>query len=51
MAVAAGLPGLGTVLATAAVDSINPCAIGVLILLISTFLVDTFFTCAYSHLY
>src|SRR3989338_672556 len=38
MAVAAGLPGLGTVLATAAVDSINPCAIGVLILLISTLL-------------
>src|SRR3989338_9531999 len=39
MAVNAGLPGLGTVLATAAVDSINPCAIGVLILLISSLLV------------
>ncbi|MBI4739250.1 GAP family protein [Candidatus Woesearchaeota archaeon] len=32
------LPTLGTVLLTAAVDSINPCAIGVLILLISTLL-------------
>jgi len=31
-----GLPALGTVLGTAAVDSINPCAIGVLILLVST---------------
>ena len=39
MAVNAGLPGLGTVFATAAVDSINPCAIGVLILLISTLMV------------
>jgi len=36
MAVAASLPQLGTVLFTAAIDSINPCAIGVLILLIST---------------
>lgn len=35
MAVEATLPTLGTVLITAAVDSINPCAIGVLILLIS----------------
>ncbi len=35
MAVAASLPQIGTVLITAAVDSINPCAIGVLILLIS----------------
>jgi cytochrome c biogenesis protein CcdA len=33
------LPTLGTVLITAAIDSINPCAIGVLILLISTLLV------------
>ena len=39
MAVEAYLPTLGTVLATAAVDSINPCAIGVLILLISVMLV------------
>jgi cytochrome c biogenesis protein CcdA len=30
------LPTLGTIVATAAVDSINPCAIGVLILLVST---------------
>jgi len=35
MTVAAALPTIGTVLITAAVDSINPCAIGVLILLIS----------------
>ena len=35
MAVAASLPKIGTVLIKAAVDSINPCAIGVLILLIS----------------
>ena len=35
MAVEAYLPTLGTVVATAAVDSINPCAIGVLILMIS----------------
>lgn len=33
------LPTLGTVLATAVVDSINPCAIGVLILLLSTLIV------------
>jgi cytochrome c biogenesis protein CcdA len=39
MAVEISLPTLGTVLATAVVDSINPCAIGVLILLISTLLV------------
>ena len=35
MTVAASLPTLGTVIATSLVDSINPCAIGVLILLIS----------------
>ncbi len=35
MTVAASIPKIGTVLITAAVDSINPCAIGVLILLIS----------------
>ncbi len=33
-----GLPGIGTVVITALIDSINPCAIGVLILLISTLL-------------
>ncbi len=33
-----GLPNIGTVIVTALVDSINPCAIGVLILLISTLL-------------
>lgn len=36
MAVEAILPALGTVIVTALVDSINPCAIGVLVLLIST---------------
>ncbi len=36
MAIEIALPTLTTVLATALVDSINPCAIGVLILLIST---------------
>lgn len=36
MAVEAALPALGTVVVTALVDSVNPCAIGVLILLIST---------------
>src|SRR3989338_7021784 len=36
MAVEASLPTLGTVVVTALIDSINPCAIGVLILLIST---------------
>ena len=35
MAVEAYLPTLGTVIVTALIDSINPCAIGVLILLIS----------------
>ena len=35
MTVQAYLPTLGTVIATALIDSINPCAIGVLILLIS----------------
>ena len=35
MAVEAALPKIGAVLVTAAVDSINPCAIGVLILLVS----------------
>lgn len=38
MAVEAYLPALGTVLVTAAIDSINPCAIGVLILMISVLL-------------
>ena len=33
------LPTLGTILATAVVDSINPCAIGVLLLLLSTLMV------------
>ena len=32
------LPGIGTVILTALIDSINPCAIGVLILLVSTLL-------------
>ena len=36
MVVEASLPQLGTVIVTAAIDSINPCAIGVLLLLIST---------------
>lgn len=35
MAVEAGIPTLITVITTAAIDSINPCAIGVLILMIS----------------
>ncbi len=38
MAVEAVLPALGTVVVTAAIDSINPCAIGVLMLLVSTVL-------------
>jgi len=38
VAVEAYLPTLGTVVATAAIDSINPCAIGVLILMISVML-------------
>ena len=40
MAVEISLPTLGTVLATAVVDSINPCAIGVLILLVSVIVVS-----------
>ncbi len=36
MVVEASLPTLATVVITAAIDSINPCAIGVLILLVST---------------
>ena len=40
MAVEASLPAIGTVIGTALIDSINPCAIGVLILLISTLLVS-----------
>ncbi len=39
MAIEIALPTLATVVATAVVDSINPCAIGVLILLISTLLI------------
>lgn len=39
MAIQAYLPTLGTVVATALVDSINPCAIGVLILLVSLMVV------------
>ena len=39
MAVEIELPQLTTILFTAAIDSINPCAIGVLILLLSTLLV------------
>lgn len=39
MAVEAYLPTLGTVITTALIDSINPCAIGVLILLISILVV------------
>jgi cytochrome c biogenesis protein CcdA len=35
MAVEASLPQIGTVIVTAAVDSINPCAIGVMILLVA----------------
>ncbi len=38
MVVEASLPTIGTVLITAIIDSINPCAIGVLILLVSTLL-------------
>ncbi len=38
MVVEASLPAVGTVVITAVVDSVNPCAIGVLILLISTML-------------
>ncbi len=39
MAVELALPAVGTVIVTALVDSINPCAIGVMILLVSTMLV------------
>lgn len=39
MAIEIALPKLATVLGTALIDSINPCAIGVLILLISTLVV------------
>ncbi|MBI5072479.1 hypothetical protein HZA99_01540 [Candidatus Woesearchaeota archaeon] len=39
MGVAAVLPKVGTVLITAVIDSINPCAIGVLILLLSSLIV------------
>jgi len=39
MAVEIALPTLATIVATAIVDSINPCAIGVLILLVSTLIV------------
>lgn len=39
MVVEAGLPTLGIVLTTALVDSINPCAIGVLILMLSSILI------------
>jgi len=38
MAVQAYLPNLGTVIVTALIDSINPCAIGVLILMVSVVL-------------
>ena len=40
MAVEALLPSLVTVIVTAAIDSINPCAIGVLILLVSSMVVS-----------
>ena len=39
MVIEISLPTIGTILATAAIDSINPCAIGVLILLISMLVV------------
>ncbi len=39
MAVEASLPALGVVVTTGLIDSINPCAIGVMILLMSTLLV------------
>jgi len=38
MAVEAALPAIATIVGTAAIDSINPCAIGVLILMISVML-------------
>ena len=40
MAVEASLPQMGVVIFTAAIDSINPCAIGVLILLLTTLLAN-----------
>jgi len=40
LAVEASLPQLGAVIFTAAIDSINPCAIGVLILLLTTLLAN-----------
>lgn len=40
MVVEAGLPAIGTVVVTAIVDSINPCAIGVMILLVSLMIVN-----------
>ena len=39
MTIAASLPTIGTVIVTALIDSINPCAIGVLILLVSIMVV------------
>ena len=41
LAVEAGLPQIGTVLVTALIDSINPCAIGVMILLISLMIANS----------
>ena len=41
MVVEASLPTIATVLFTAAIDSINPCAIGVMILLVSTVISNT----------
>ena len=40
MAVEASLPQIGTVIVTAAIDSINPCAIGVMILLVAILLAN-----------
>ena len=41
MAVEAGLPQIGTVIVTAIIDSINPCAIGVMILLVSLMIANS----------
>src|SRR3989338_4567029 len=41
MAVEAGLPQIGTVIVTAIIDSINPCAIGVMILLVSLMITNS----------
>ncbi len=41
MVVETSLPAIGTILFTAGIDSINPCAIGVLILLISTMIANS----------